>query len=156
MPDLNRAVIALARAHRARAAVLLAEVGVHPGQEVLLMHLWAHGSSTPTALAAALGVEPPTVTKMLARMQATGLLERTADPLDGRVTRVAPSAAAEVLRPELVDRWERLGRETCACMSADERDHLLELLVRATSSLRARAGGGDEPPHDLLSGGPGR
>lgn len=40
---LNRAIRLINLKHRARAAALLGEIGLHPGQEILLLELDAGG-----------------------------------------------------------------------------------------------------------------
>ncbi|MBX9719393.1 MAG: MarR family transcriptional regulator, partial [Microbacteriaceae bacterium] len=71
-----------ARAHRRRAAAALAPLGLHPGQELLLSILAKRGSATQVQLARILGVEPPTIAKMVGRLEAAGVAERAADPRD--------------------------------------------------------------------------
>ena len=77
--DLNVKLMRVARAHRTMAASLLSQVGLHPGQEALLMELWDHDGRTQADLAESLGVEPPTVTKMLQRMENADLVDRRPD-----------------------------------------------------------------------------
>lgn len=50
------------------------------------------GPVTLTELAAAEQVKPPTMTKLVQALEDDGYLVRTADPLDGRVSRVEASA----------------------------------------------------------------
>src|ERR1700750_3148546 len=50
------------------------------------------GPITLGRLAAAEQVRPPTITKLVAVLQAEGLVEREPDPVDGRVTRVKATA----------------------------------------------------------------
>jgi MarR family transcriptional regulator, organic hydroperoxide resistance regulator len=143
--DLNRSVIAFARAHRAAAAQLLAEVGLHPGQEVLVLTLVERGPTSVSQLAGLLGVEVPTVTKMVRRVEAVGLVERRPDPADGRVVLVALTPAGEALRPELDERWARLGDWVVDDLSEEERTTLRELLDRAAGSLHRHMGAPDAP-----------
>jgi hypothetical protein len=50
---------------RARAAALLAPLGLHPGQEVLLLELARTGPKIQAQLSVTLGCEPPSVTLMV-------------------------------------------------------------------------------------------
>src|SRR4028118_1570105 len=81
-------LISVMRAHRARAAELLNALGVHVGQEMILFQLWRRDGLNQTELTTCLGVEPPTTTRMVQRMEASGLVERRTDPRDGRVVQV--------------------------------------------------------------------
>ena len=132
---LDKALIAAARAHRRRAAEALAPLGLHPGQDLLLSILRKRGRATQSQLARILGVEPPTVAKMVGRLEAAGFAERTADPGDARV-RVVALTAQGVAAAERVERmWEELGAHTAGDLTAQEQDELTRLLARVAASL---------------------
>lgn len=133
---VSAALIRAARAHRALAGQLLGEVGLHPGQE-LLTFLLADGPQQPSVLAATLGVEAPTVTKMLQRMERNGLVERSADPSDGRVRLVALTAAGHVARRGAESLWSTLEAATTAGLDERRRAQLIELLAEVAESLEA-------------------
>jgi DNA-binding MarR family transcriptional regulator len=65
-------MVQVCRAHRNQASVVLAELGLHTGQEILLMHLWENDGLIQSELALLMEVEPPTLTKMLHRMKKSG------------------------------------------------------------------------------------
>lgn len=75
--SLSYQLLHAARLHRTRAGSYLGEIGIHPGQETVLLALVDEDGQTMTALAEALDVKPPTITKMIARMSAQGLVTRT-------------------------------------------------------------------------------
>src|SRR5689334_13849731 len=58
------------------------------------------GPITLGQLAAAEQVRPPTITKLVATLEADGLVEREPDPADGRVTRVKATARGTKLLHE--------------------------------------------------------
>lgn len=58
------------------------------------------GSLTLGELADHERVAPPSITKVVAKLEADGLLTREADPTDGRVSRVRPSKAGAALIAE--------------------------------------------------------
>src|SRR5829696_1778168 len=76
------------KAHRAYVGALLAEHGLHVGQEMVLSELWQEDGLRGGELAVRLGVEPPTVTKMRRRLEGCGLVERRQDPADARSFRI--------------------------------------------------------------------
>jgi MarR family transcriptional regulator, organic hydroperoxide resistance regulator len=86
--SLNHLIIQLCRSHRARAATLLEEYGLYPGQERILFLLWGEEGLTLSKLAEKLEVQAPTITKMITRMESSGILERRAAPWDSRTTQV--------------------------------------------------------------------
>src|SRR4051812_32820743 len=82
---MSYAIFQLARAHRARAAAMLREMDLHPGQELLLMQLPDRGGQTQPELHERGGLDPSTVSKSLRRMQDSGLLVREPAAHDRRV-----------------------------------------------------------------------
>ncbi|XXV34779.1 MarR family transcriptional regulator [Sorangium sp. So ce1504] len=68
--------------------------GLQPGQDVLLRQLCQSDGLSQSALIERLGVEPPTVTKALGRLEKAGLVVRRRDPNDARVSRVYRSGTS--------------------------------------------------------------
>ena len=126
---VNQAVRLLSLRHRARTAALLAPLGLHPGQEVLLLALARRGPMIQTQLSEALSCEPPSVTLMARKLEAAGHIRRTPAPDDRRATVVTltDSGSALVERVERV--WRELAEETVAGL-ADETVAALPALLR--------------------------
>jgi len=139
-PDLPEGIgsglIRASRAHRALAAALLAEIGLHPGQEALAF-LLVDGPRSPGELAAALWVEPPTVTKMVQRMERAGLVERSPSATDRRVQLISLTAAGERSASAARQVWTTLEAASTEGLSAKERDQLVRLLDRCAQGLEA-------------------
>ena len=74
--QMSYAIFQLARARRARAAAMLREMDLHPGQELLLMQLLDRDGQTQSELLESVGLDHSTVSKSLRRMQDAGLLIR--------------------------------------------------------------------------------
>jgi DNA-binding MarR family transcriptional regulator len=68
------------------------ELNVTMGQLHCLMEIARLGTPTMSALAAALGLHPSTVTVLVDGLVAHGLAVRKADPVDRRIVRVAETA----------------------------------------------------------------
>lgn len=123
------------KAHRANVGALLAGHGLHVGQEMVLMELWQEDGLRGGELASRLGVEPPTVTKMLRRLEACGLVERRADPTDARSFRVYLTREGRSLEEPVLGCWE-LGEETALSgLGEVERETFRSLLIRVRSNL---------------------
>jgi len=132
---LNRAIRAIGMKHRARAGAALAELGLHPGQEVLLLELDAHGSRTQTQLAAGLGCEPPSVTLMAQKLEAAGLIARRPSSTDGRATVVELTDRGRALIPPLKAVWRRLAESSVAGLETTSPDQLQKVLDDLARSL---------------------
>jgi MarR family transcriptional regulator, organic hydroperoxide resistance regulator len=123
------------KAHRGGVGATLAELGLHVGQEMVLSHLWRQDGLAPSELAERLGVEPPTVTNTLSRMEKAGLLERRRDPGDARCTRVYLTEKGRELREPVQRRWEAVQKRAFAGISAEEEALLRDLLVKIHGNL---------------------
>ena len=132
-------LIGIMRMHRARATELLNVLGVHVGQEMILFQLWKRDGLNQTELTACLGVEPPTTTKMVQRMEANGLVERRPDPRDGRVVQVWLTPKGQALEDLVTEAWQTLEAMTVGQLSAGERAILRELLSKVRLGLEPRA-----------------
>jgi DNA-binding MarR family transcriptional regulator len=129
-------VTKLAKAHRALVGDALAELGLHLGQDLLLEQLWRQDGLTQSALVARLGVEPPTVTKMLQRLERAGLLRRERDPDNARLWRVYLTERGRELQQPVRDLRRQVERRLLTGLSEAERERLLALLARVTANLR--------------------
>jgi DNA-binding MarR family transcriptional regulator len=109
---LNQAIRLLSLRHRARAAQLLAPLGLHPGQEALLLELDRTGPRIQAQLSEALGCEPPSVTLMTRKLEASGSIRRTPDPTDKRATVVTLTDSGRALAVQIRELWVTLAAET--------------------------------------------
>lgn len=105
------------------------------GQEMLLLHLWDADGITQSQLVERLMVEPPTVTKMLQRMEAEGIVERRTDTEDARVSRVFLTPRGRALEQAVAEQWQGVDAQATAGMSVEERMLLRRLLVQMRQNL---------------------
>jgi DNA-binding MarR family transcriptional regulator len=96
-------IIQIAKTHRRWVGEELEALGLHVGQELMLMQLCHTEGMRQTALAEALAIELPTVHRTLSRLEGAGFVERHVDRDDARVS-------VTFLTPR--------GRETCARIRA--------------------------------------
>ncbi len=138
--QLNDAVRAVAMRHRALAAEVLAPLGLHPGQEVLLLDLHAHGARTQVQLAMASGCEPPTITGSVRKLESAGLVVRRPSETDGRATIVELSDRGRALMPALEAAWVELAERTVAEVTGADAERLVDLLEEVGTGLRRDRG----------------
>lgn len=135
---INAAIRAIGMRHRALAGALLTPLGLHPGQEVLLLELDAQGPRTQGQLAVACGCEPPTITNSVRRLEASGLVVRRPSPSDGRATIVDLSEQGRTLMPRLRAVWLQLGEQTVAGVTTRALSELTGALQELAASLAAK------------------
>lgn len=110
--------------------------GLTPSQLSALAAVSNKGALTLGALADHERVAPPSITKVVAKLEADGLLARESDPADGRVSRVRTTKAGEALVAEtrqrktawLATRIHQLDPEAQARLAAalDVLDHIYD------------------------------
>jgi MarR family transcriptional regulator, organic hydroperoxide resistance regulator len=128
----------LAKAHRALVGDALAELGLHVGQDLVLEQLWREDGLTQSALVTRLGVEPPTVTKALQRLERAGMLRRERDPDNPRLWRVYLTERGRALRRPVRELRRQVERRLLTGLDDEERERLVALLARLTANLGAR------------------
>src|SRR5256712_2177258 len=128
-------VLQVHKAHRQRAEAALNKLGVHTGQEMILLQLWIEEGIPQSQLAASMEVEPPTATKMLQRMERVGLIERRSDPEDARISRVYLSERGRALEQPVLEVWKQLEAQTVAGLSLTEQALLHRLLMQVLTNL---------------------
>ena len=112
---------------------------------MVLAELWAEDGLRGGELAARLGVEPPTVTKMLRRLEGCGLVSRRQDPDDARSFRVYLTDEGRSLEEPVCRLWGEVEERTFAGVSAGERQTLLRLLTKVRANVDPTFG--DERDH---------
>ena len=125
--------------HRQRADVLLNEIGLHVGQEMILCALWDNEGVTQTELADLLLIQPATVTNALRRLEREGYVDRRQDPDDQRISRVFSTDEGRNLKEAIQEKWGQLERESFRGLTAEEGLLLRRLLLRVYENLAARS-----------------
>ncbi|AKU14890.1 MarR family winged helix-turn-helix transcriptional regulator [Luteipulveratus mongoliensis] len=134
------AIFGLARTHRALAASMLREMGLFPGQEIMLMQLWDNDGQSQNALGRTLGLDHSTIAKSVKRMADAGLVTRARSTTDGRVTVVSLTDAGRALERRVDAMWARLEELTDAGATAEERAQFVALARKLELNLRADIG----------------
>ena len=119
------AIFALARSHRAKAASMLADIGLFPGQEILLMQLAEKDGKPQKSLCESIGLDHSTVAKSVARLERDGLIERRKCPEDGRISQVHLTSKGREMTDAIARVWAELERQTTKDLSASEQQMLM-------------------------------
>jgi DNA-binding MarR family transcriptional regulator len=119
------------------AGHLLRDLGLHRGQELLLMHLWDSGPVRQTELIAVLDSDSATITRMVQRLEKAGLVERAPDPHDGRATLVSSTSAGDAVRARIERMWHDLETSTVGDLPSATLTTLLEALAKVEANLAA-------------------
>lgn len=123
---LRLAVMRLARVLRQKA-----QEGITPSQLSALVSVEREGPVTLGELAALEGVQPPTMTRIVAALEEEQLVEREVDPSDRRISRLHITAAARRLLDKNRSRKTAYLASRMRTLSDEDRD----VLARAAALL---------------------
>ena len=102
--------------------------GLSPSQLSALAVIANHGPLTLGALAEHERVAPPSITKVVSKLESDGLVTRTPDPADRRICRVAVSPSGERLLEEIRRRKTAWLTARISQLDADRQRRLADAL----------------------------
>ncbi|HWG24903.1 MarR family winged helix-turn-helix transcriptional regulator [Actinospica sp.] len=135
---VSEALFRAARLHHVLIGKLLRAAGLHPGQEAIMMRLWADGPQQPAALIRLLGSDAATMTRSVQRLERAGFVRRKPSPTDRRAIIIEPTQASQALRAQVEAIWPRLEELCTSGFADDERTQARALLAKIEQGL-ARA-----------------
>lgn len=118
---VSEALFRAARLHHLLIGKLLRAAGLHPGQEMIMLRLWADGPQQPAALIRLLDSDAATMTRSVQRLERAGFVRRTPSPTDRRAVIIEPTQASQALRAQVEAIWPRLEALCTQGFSDDER-----------------------------------
>lgn len=108
----------------------LRTMGLYVGQDIFLLTLAREGEMSQTELKDQLNVEYPTIHKIAARLQKRGLVEKTTDPDDKRVSVIHLNTKGQEITQKIESYWEKLDEEFFEPLTPEEQLQLKELLEK--------------------------
>jgi MarR family transcriptional regulator, organic hydroperoxide resistance regulator len=139
---ISHAMFRVGRLHKMMAGNLLRRVGLHPGQELVMMYLWELGPQRQTDLIHLLDSDAATMTRTIQRLEHAGFVRRSPVADDKRAFLIEPTAAGRALRPQVEQIWNQLEEIIVGAVGQHDRqtigrvlEGLEERLTRAAESL---------------------
>lgn len=129
------AMMRAAKAYKRVSRSYLSEIGLQPGQDLLLRELWDNDGVQQSELPDRLGVEQPTISKALSRLEKEGLVTRRRDPRDARCRLVYLTASGKQLRGPVQKMWAELEVQGTKGFSPKEKRLLRKLANRICDNL---------------------
>jgi DNA-binding MarR family transcriptional regulator len=141
IPTLDLAVrLRLAITRTSRRLRQEASQGLSPSLTSALATVDTHGPLTPSELAARERVQRPTATRLIARLEELGVLQRAADPQDRRCSLLSVTPEGHALMEELRQRKTAYLAHRLEGLDSDERaalDRAAAILERLLEDDRA-------------------
>ncbi|KAA2235812.1 MarR family winged helix-turn-helix transcriptional regulator [Salinarimonas soli] len=112
---------------------LLDRLGLTYPQYLVLLVLWERDDQTVKAIGDRLGLDSGTLTPLLKRLEAAGIVRRTRDSADERQVRITLTAPGRALEAEAGQVFEEVGRTTGLCST--ELEGLKDTLIRLRDTM---------------------
>ena len=133
--SINFLLRMICQAQRNQMSDALAEIGLYAGQEMFLWHLWREEGLTQSQLVERMCVQPPTVSKMLDRLEKAGLVERRPDAENSRLSRVYLTEQGNIQKLAVRAIWTDIEQRLTRRLSVEERIVLRRLLLQVHENL---------------------
>jgi|SRR2546430_15022479 DNA-binding MarR family transcriptional regulator len=133
--SINFLLCMICRAQRSEMSNALAEIGLYAGQEMFLWQLWQQDGLTQSQMVERMCVQPPTVSKMLDRLEKAGLVERRPDAENSRLSRVYLTEQGHRSQLAVRDIWKNVEQQITEGLSVEERIVLRRLLLQVHENL---------------------
>ncbi|HEY1164011.1 MAG TPA: MarR family transcriptional regulator [Chitinophaga sp.] len=127
--------IEICKRRRNRKNELLSEANMYEGQDILLHHLAMEDGQTMSELAGNVCIQAATLSTMIRRMEANGLIKKEADQQDKRASRIYFTAKGREVHAQTGKIWNELDKRTLKDLTADEKKMLDQLLKKVLKNL---------------------
>jgi MarR family transcriptional regulator, organic hydroperoxide resistance regulator len=115
----------------------LADLGLYAGQDLLLKYLSQNesGYMNVSDLVEKMAVSAPTVSRMITRMETTGLINKYADDSDKRITRIALTDSGKAMIEKIDAVWGKVRGLMVSDFTENEKYTLQRLLQKILSNI---------------------
>ncbi|MBM2623886.1 MarR family transcriptional regulator [Actinoplanes sp. LDG1-06] len=137
LAPLSFGTLTLWRAMHNFANDKLLELGLYPGQELILLQLYDSDGQTHTDLQRAVRLDHSTVSRTVRRMEQAGLLTRSPGKKDKRAMVVSLTDQGRALQPRVVELWSTVEAVMAEVLTNDRRADFIELAGRLEQTLLA-------------------
>jgi MarR family transcriptional regulator, organic hydroperoxide resistance regulator len=134
--SINLLLRMICQVQRNQMSEALADIGVYAGQEMFLWHLWQEEGLTQSQLVERMCVQPPTVSKMLDRLEKAGLVERRPAASNSHLSHVYLTELGTVRQRDVRGIWTTMEQRLTQGLSMEERIVLRRLLLQVYENLQ--------------------
>ncbi|MDB5524697.1 MAG: MarR family transcriptional regulator [Rhizobium sp.] len=114
---------------------MLADIGLFPGQEIMLTKIAEKDGASQKSLGDSIGLDHSTVAKSLTRLERCGLIHRHKCATDGRVTKVFITDKGREMTAAIAKVWADLEQSTIADLSEAEQATLIAIAGKRAPHL---------------------
>ena len=140
--DVTKSVLKLMRAMRRRP---MHELEFPPAVGRMLMALREHDGAAPSELCEIMDVRPSSMSELLGRMEANGLITRVSNEADSRATKVFLSESGKDAVGRIEKRFFEEDAKLAACFTEEETAEFCALCDKLSAHLESDVFGENHP-----------
>jgi DNA-binding MarR family transcriptional regulator len=136
-PDesIGNLFIQICKLRRNKSNTLLSEHNIHAGQDPLLYYLSLEDGQTISSLVDKLCIQYATISNMIDRMEATGLIRKEKDAIDKRTSRIYLTEKGKKSIEKISQVWQTMEAITLKGLEPTQQDTLRKILQQVKRNL---------------------
>lgn len=133
--SISNLLVQICKHRRNKSNTLLSEAGIHGGQDILLYYLSIEDGQTVSALVEKMCIQHATISNMIDRMEANGMIKKEKDSLDKRTSRVYMTDKGNEAYKQVAKIWKIMEATATKGLTEKQEDSLRELLQLVLKNL---------------------
>lgn len=132
---ISNLLVQIGKLRRNKSNVLLSETNIHGGQDILLYYLSLEDGQTVSSLVEKMCIQHATISAMIDRMEAQGMIKKEKDITDKRTSRVYMTNKGMDAYKEVAKIWKAMEAMITKDLTEDQERLLRELLQLVLKNL---------------------
>ena len=133
--SVSNLLVQICKHRRNKSNVLLAEAGIHGGQDILLYYLSLEDGQTISTLVTKMCIQHATISTMIDRMEANEMVRKEKDGADKRISRVFLTDKGRDAYQHVANIWRVMEDTVTNEMTEEQQDSLRQLLEKVLINL---------------------
>lgn len=133
--SISNLLVQICKLRRNKSNILLSDAGIHVGQDILLYYLNVEDGQTVSALVEKMCIQHATISTMIDRMQANGMIKKIKDNTDKRTSRVFITEQGQEAYKQIAKIWNIMEASVIKGLDTNQQKTLNELLQIVLNNL---------------------
>lgn len=133
--SISNLLVQICKLRRNKSNILLSDAGIHGGQDILLYYLSIDDGQTVSALVEKMCIQHATISTMIDRMQASGMIKKVKDNIDKRTSRVFITEQGQEAYKQIAEIWKIMETTVIKGLDTNQQKTLNELLQIVLKNL---------------------
>jgi DNA-binding MarR family transcriptional regulator len=133
--SISQLLVQICKHRRNKSNILLSEASIHGGQDILLYYLSIEDGQTVSELVEKMCIQHATISTMIDRMEANGMIKKVKDSADRRTSRVYLTKGGVNALKQVSRIWKMMEATVTKGLSQTEEKSLRILLQKVLNNL---------------------